>query len=329
MLAQTAVRLPPSSNTGGKSHLPPVVSLDWLSFSWAWDRLDARGMAGLLSAWVGSEVLIVHTGHGYMGFTSRADIQVCVEREVVSLGLMAWGGEAQNGRALVSLTGKGCASIPAHRLELVQRALEKLEARITRVDLAADDLEGKFSVDLAAEWYLAGDFNAGGAPPSHKTEGGWLQPDGTGRTLYVGKASNGKGLCVYEKGKQLGDANSPWVRWELRLMNRDRVIPYELLTRTEHYFAGGYPCLARVVKSAALKVKTVKLQVEKSLSRLVTYARSSYGRLIHVMLAHSGGDFLSVVQALRLPGVPASLASAWMAQAQMLPGFPQLLGGKT
>jgi DNA relaxase NicK len=45
----------------------------------------------------------------------------------------------------------------------------------------------------------------------------------------VGKRKNGKLLRVYEKGKQLGDESSPWVRWELELHNRDRVIPWEVL----------------------------------------------------------------------------------------------------
>lgn len=51
----------------------------------------------------------------------------------------------------------------------------------------------------------------------------WAQraPDGRGRTFYVGRRENGKLLRVYEKGKQLGAENSPWVRIELELHNKD------------------------------------------------------------------------------------------------------------
>ena len=55
---------------------------------------------------------------------------------------------------------------------------------------------------------------------------------------------NGKMLRIYEKGKQLGDSESPWVRVEAELRNKSRVIPWDALTRPGSYLAGAYPCLA-------------------------------------------------------------------------------------
>jgi phage replication initiation protein len=149
--------------------------------------------------------------------------------------------------------------------------------------------------------------------PSHSTHGEWLMPTGKGRTLYVGRFANGKGLCIYEKGKQLGDVSSPWVRWELRLGSKDRLIPLDALTRPAQYFAGGYDCLEEIASAAAERIRTIKHTAIKSLDRLVTYARQSYGKLVSVLLEHHEGDCAAVAAALRLRGVPASLSPAWVA----------------
>ena len=50
-------------------------------------------------------------------------------------------------------------------------------------------------------------------------------------------------MRVYEKGKQLGDTSSPWVRWELELHNRDRIIPWDVLLEPGKYLAAAYPCM--------------------------------------------------------------------------------------
>lgn len=72
---------------------------------------------------------------------------------------------------------------------------------------AVDDVEGVHTVDMSVELYLSGAFGSGGRRPSCHQNGNWIDPDGTGRTFYVGKRENGKLLRVYEKGMQLG---IPW-----------------------------------------------------------------------------------------------------------------------
>lgn len=302
---------PRSSNTGGKLH-PSSVSVDWLSFSWDVSAVPVQDMLSIIQGWMPHELRLEVTGRGKLGFKWSGNLVVPQESgESLSIGLIAWGGEHQRGRALCSISGTGCQLIPLDGWVCAAQELENLGARLTRLDLAADDIEGQFSVDTAATWYQTGQFGTGGNVPSVDQRGNWLTPDGRGRTLYVGKAKNGKVLCVYEKGKQLGDVTSPWVRWELRLGNKDRVIPFcAMVDRAEH-FAGGYSCLQRVVDAAAQRVRTARLVVEKSLSRLVFYARRSYGRLVSVLLDHHGGDAGAVCVALRSAGVPASLAPAW------------------
>jgi phage replication initiation protein len=305
-------KVPPSSNTGGK-YFPSSVFIDWLSFSWEWERIDAKGMCGMLASWFSARVALQDRGRGFTGFRQSSDIVTTVAGESVVVGMMAWGGGSQGGRAFVSLPGSACGMISPHLWSVVRMNLERVSARITRVDLACDDLEGRYPVETAVEWYRAGDFITGGTPPSYDCKGDWLELSGAGRTFYVGKGKNGKLLRVYEKGRQLGDVDSPWVRWELQLGSKDRVIPYDALTRRGDFFAGGYRCLARVVEAAAERIATARLVFDQSLERLVVFARRSYGRLIHVLLREYQGDAAAVTAKLVLAGVPASLRGPFSA----------------
>lgn len=118
--------------------------------------------------------------------------------------------------------------------------IEDKQGRITRVDLTHDDFDGLITLAQAKEWFEAGDFHSGkGYPPS----GEYIDDfgSGKGKTLYVGSGKNGKVLRIYEKGKQLGDPQSPWIRWELELHNKDRVLPLDTLLYPARYLAAGYP----------------------------------------------------------------------------------------
>lgn len=64
-----------------------------------------------------------------------------------------------------------------------------------------------------------------------------------GRTFYVGTRDSGKLCRVYEKGRQLGDRNSKWVRIEVELHSTNREIPLEILLGCGDYLAGAYPAL--------------------------------------------------------------------------------------
>jgi phage replication initiation protein len=123
-------------------------------------------------------------------------------------GMLAFGG--QRGTALVSLPGSACALITDWQT-CYHLFYEILKGRITRWDGAVDLFGGLPSVDDAVNFYLTGQFSAGGNKPSCSQNGNWIETDGSGLTFYVGKRKNGKLLRVYEKGKQLGDASSPWV----------------------------------------------------------------------------------------------------------------------
>jgi phage replication initiation protein len=149
----------------------------------------------------------------------------------------------QNSTVFLSLPGEACTLIPLETWPILSTFLStRYNAHITRWDGAVDDYEGHHSVDWSVKQYMDNQFNAGGNKPSCNQQGNWIDPDGSGRTFYVGKRKNGKLIRIYEKGKQLGDPNSPWVRWEVELHNKQRVIPWDVLINPGPYVAGAYPC---------------------------------------------------------------------------------------
>jgi phage replication initiation protein len=216
--------------------------------------------------------------------------------------LFAFGG--QNGRAMLSLPGEACA-IVADWAALVAFLRDTLSGRITRWDGAVDDFNGTRTVDDAVRWYLADEFNAGGNRPGCRQDGNWLTPDTKGRTFYVGRRKNGKLMRVYEKGKQLGDPLSPWVRFELELHNKDREIPFDVLLRPGHYVAGSFPCMSWVHEEA-FRIRTIQNQRHISYGAAVHWARVGLGQLVNTM-AEVEGNADAVLGKLRRPGTPARL----------------------
>lgn len=219
--------------------------------------------------------------------------------------------EGQRNTALLMLPGKACHTIPDWPA-LIELLRDRYKARITRWDGALDDAEGVHSVDWAVGKYLAGDFSNGGNKPSCNQRGNWIEPDGSGRTFYVGKRTNGKMLRIYEKGMQLGAKWHPWVRWEIELHNVDRVVPWDVLLSPGKYLAGSYPRATGWVSEEMSRIRTLKQEGEISYDHLVHYASTAYGPLLNVMMGVEGSPEQiverlrrdSVPKRLRLPNVP-------------------------
>lgn len=217
--------------------------------------------------------------------------------------IFAYGG--QNNTAFLSLPGEGCAFI-SNWQSFASYLKDQLRARITRWDGAVDDFLGAHSVDLAVELYKQGGFKQGGRNPKPKQHGNWITEDDLGRTFEVGNRKNGKLIRIYEKGKQLGDPLSPWVRWEVEFHAKDRLIPYEVLLHPGEYVAGAYPCLSWV-SGRALRIHTIKEQDRITYERSVQVASTAYGALFNVMLQREGSAE-RVVDRLKRQATPKRLA---------------------
>ena len=243
------------------------------------------------------------------GYQSGVRFFVDQDGTATHVGRVDYGGNHHKMRARLDLSGTACGLVK--EWTAVQDFCSSLALyKLTRVDLAVDCLAGEFGVDDAVEWFHAGEFHAGGRRPRHSTPGDWLDPH-YGRTLEIGRRENGKMLRAYEKGRQLGDSESPWTRFEVELRNIDRDIPLDVLTERDKYFTGAYKCLARILEAAAERIRTHQKEGEISLEKLTVYARSAYGQLLHVLrLKLSAAE---VLDELSRPGVPKRLEKASLA----------------
>lgn len=246
------------------------------------------------------DLLACKDSKGLFGYTDAYSLT----RGNQSAGKLAFGG-SQRGTCMVSLSGRGCSGV---NMPKFSEFLETLpSAHITRCDIARDDLEGKLSVNDYVAKYKNGDFHTKGMQPSNKhiTSSG-----GEGDTLYVGKMKNGKEVCIYEKGKQLGDKNSPWVRVEVRFSNVDRIIPFFMLRSPDTFFAASYPPLFDFSYFHD-RLQVIKKMAEISFESLTNYASMSYGKLINVML-EIGRTPEQIVQVLRRDGCPKRLEMPYL-----------------
>lgn len=226
-------------------------------------------------------------------------------------GIIGFSGNA--GTVYLSLSGVGCAGVDMHKFK---KYLESLYAvKITRIDMAHDDLDGLNTIEDYKTLYLNGEFAIKGTPPGAR----YIDDFGTGKgcTLYIGHKKNGKEACIYQKGKQLGDKESPWVRVEGRLAAVDRVIPFDILIEPGQYLAALYPPFS-ILSAIHKHVEIVRKMVQLSYESLLEYASVSYGKLINYML-QEGQDPVQICAKLIREGIPRRLAVPYAHEGNLCP----------
>lgn len=318
-----SIEIPPTSNTGGNSDkisattsfIDPV-HIDTFSLTGKLDTLpvpisvftdDHR--INWISAFLAEKFGIYLGGDTLAGvnfYKYRKGLYYSDGRPQKNLGYVAWGGASQKGSFQIYGTGELCEYLNMiGRMQFVGSMAEKLKMKVSRADVAHDDFEGSQSVDDAVGYYKQGGFTFT-RDPSINQMGNWLGNDTKGRTVYIGSRDSGKLLRVYEKGKQLGDPASPWVRWEVELKAKDRVIPYDIFSDPAKYFTGCYPVLKKFIAgTAAQAIKTVKKKVKITVERALDVLKAQYGRYIGVLSGSmSPADFISRVS---VDGVPRGL----------------------
>ncbi len=237
----------------------------------------------------------VNLANGRFGYRKQVEIY----RDGKKAGIACFDGN--NNTMLISLTGTGTSGVDMVRLRDFISRLD--EIKITRIDLAHDDLEGQIPIDKFIEHYESGQFTLRGKAPSRRLIDDF--GSGKGQTFYVGNKANGKEACIYEKGKQLGDSLSPWVRSEVRLTSVDRVIPLETMTNPAAFMAGSYPVFRRLSYFCE-RVQVIKKQAKIAFDSLCSYAAVAYGGLINAMseIGMSDGE---IVQKLKRDTIPKRL----------------------
>lgn len=236
-----------------------------------------------------------------------------------AIGMAAAG--ARNHGCFISFNGSGCSMIDFAKLQTKIQHLPMVN--ITRCDLALDDYEGVYSCDwLEAQW-IAGAFknvNGGRNPKCKWVRSGGELIDGEvvyteGSTFYVGDRRSGKVFRGYEKGRQLGKVDDPWMRLEVELHSKYREIPLHIMSNPAEYFVGSYPVLEQVqVQAVPTLILTKKKQVKAVYERTVEAAQKTYGALLNVMRHSRGMSDKEIIDQLISTvedAVPRSLKQAY------------------
>lgn len=209
-------------------------------------------------------------------------------------GRVCIGGATQNDTILIIISGKGCEQAKSGwEKKLYDFLINQCSmSRITRIDLAFDDLEGKYyTVDKAAEDYLNGLYTVGSRPPSFEQRGQWVRPNGNGRTQYIGSRHSVRYMRIYEKGMQLGHKFHPWVRIELELKaNKGLVIPFEVLINAGAYLSSQYPALQWISQHKVDRLTTKKEVMIVNVNRGIEITRIQSGAAINAIFQLCNGD---------------------------------------
>jgi phage replication initiation protein len=298
------VEIPARRTWGGDN-----AFLDWVNFTI--DEYDVNDGLPLLSDHdiICAASRICQSIYGF-GITSQRENGANFYHRSYILGdgygLLCHGG--QRGTILVMLSGEGCSAAKFGWEKRLYDYLSQssIRAKLTRVDLAHDIYDGlAYNVDRADADFDADLYNCGGRSPNHEHRGNWKRPTGKGRTVYIGKRENGKYARIYEKGKQLGDKESPWVRVEVELKSVNRIIPLETLLHPGQYLAATYPALAWINERQE-RIKTIQKKTEITYQASIAWAKRQTGALVNVMLAIEGSAE-KVVQKLIRDALPKRL----------------------
>lgn len=306
----------PYSNTGGKypkrgapsadqnctDSLQGQILIDTLSFTMQTSGLSKSGE--VISRWTHSDSEIIGRFEAFVKRCFGDDIELDpvvingrngFENRILfrdKCGFIAFGGnnivrtasgvEKRPERFQVYLDGAGCERVSDwQRLHDAMCAanLSGYDVRITRVDVAADFHEGQVTYEDAIKAYEAGQFVTRGRPPKSKLIND--MGSGEGCTFYVGSRQGGKVFRAYEKGKQLGDASSPWNRWEVEwLGDNKRIVPFDVLLNPKAYLAGAYKATS-FVSSLREVIKTSAEKIKITYEHARYWCRLQYGKLIN------------------------------------------------
>lgn len=192
----------------------------------------------------------------------------------------------QNDTVLIDLKGVGCMAAKQGWEVSLYHFLEHADRpRITRIDLACDFLNGEYTPNQAYEDHENGLFDNGNRRPKKDTRGSsWHKQDFSGMTLFIGSRGSAKYCRIYEKGRQLGDPDSPWVRFEVEFRKADSVLPLDMLIKSGQYLTGAYPIGETLFQNKAERVETAKRMVNINFDKLERHARQQVGRMMNFML---------------------------------------------
>lgn len=283
----------PSSNTGQKGEAGALI--DYLTIVLPRLALEERGLSDLshlLATIFGTARYLFATAVREKPWQFYRLSSVIVDRDGELCGRIGLDGNGDT--VCVSLSGVGTKWVS--NWFAAQAHIAALGGRISRVDLAYDDYDGRLvNVHQLRQRALDGDFAQGGRPPVTR----FLSDEGhgTGCTLYVG-AKGHKELCVYEKGKEQGMRGSPWARAEVRLYGKHAHIDLDVLTRPLDYLRGSYSVLAEIITGVCARLETIRRSAAANGQAWVEWAKRQMGRSLFLFREVFGDSWADAAEHL-------------------------------
>ncbi|WP_340676857.1 replication initiation factor domain-containing protein [Paraglaciecola sp.] len=186
-------------------------------------------------------------------------------------------------RLLLEFSGNGCAMLAKQdNYSWLNIYVNQPVVSIKRLDIAYDDFNGSFPIQLVDKVYCRGGFNSCSGRRPLKDNVGERQKS---RTRYIGGKSGYKLACIYEKGKNLGSVSHPnWVRHEIRFRSNSRdLIPKEVLANLDSYFFNAFPkAYKRLVNKVEYHSVVYRKNLEYAcdLKTSLVHLRHQYGRKV-------------------------------------------------
>ncbi|WP_066567957.1 replication initiation factor domain-containing protein [Snodgrassella sp. CFCC 13594] len=203
--------------------------------------------------------------------------------DTAQYGRVHFGG--QNNTMLIELTGTGCnAATSGWEMRLHGFLTKAIRPKITRIDITKDFFNGEYTPEQAKHDRLSGRFTNHHMMPDGESVGSdWESNNAKGKTYYVGSRESSKFVRVYEKGKQLGDKSSNWVRFEIEFKAKDIVIPFEALLVPGEFFGGAYP-ICQDFQEKARRIPALKKSFELTFERGLQCAKQQVGRMLNAVV---------------------------------------------
>lgn len=292
----TLVAIPKPDSSADFNH----SFVDWVTFSFKSFELSLELNDGRPALhphdYVSALSLHLYNIFGY-GVSRKRESGLNFYQHSYDMGDNGWGFVCIGGQqesVCVTIKGQGLlAAKPGWEKRLYDFLLGIDGAKLTRIDLAHDNFASATSLDDYLQMYMDGKFISRGRAPNVEQAGNWINPNGKGRTLYIGSRTSGKLLRIYEKGLQLAggfhEKYPHWVRVELELKNIDRVIPLDALLKPGQYLAGAYPALSALFVIQSI-IATAKNTVKSTFERAVEVTRHQFGKHIYTIFDVLGSD---------------------------------------
>jgi phage replication initiation protein len=242
-----------------------------------------------------------HQSKGLLGFQQGA--LICADDFVI--GRMDFGGESQKGWVRVDIPGKGCQWMQPTEIS----AIEQLpSSQIRRLDIALTTWNGENGHDRVLQAYLDGKFTNRRPPRLQQI----LNSDG-GRTCNIGtREKSDLFMRNYEKGFEMlaklggnlpgtvthieGSKVQDIYRSEVEFKAVNRDIPWHVIERRDHFFAGAYPFCAEILPG--VEVDTLKCRPEReaqvSLAAALGNLKVQFGPTLFTALHAHHGDMTAV-----------------------------------